>query len=109
MPRVNNCPLCNLPLFAKFCKRMDKEFGCKSAFGCATDAYMNCLTCPLAMAFSVKHLMDIKKLPLGESFRLCQRQSIDAVRAREIIRDLLRKNKGYYPKIKEEQEDDEDN
>jgi len=97
MPRISNCPICNLTLLVKFCRAMDKELGCKSAFGCTTDDYAHCISCPVAMMFTVKNLMDIKNLPIGEALRLSFRQDVDAKKAREILREALQ-DKKYYPK-----------
>ncbi len=100
MPRTSNCPICNPTLTTKFCHLQDKEYGCKEAFGCKTDDYSRCISCPFAMAIIAKYLMDLKELSLGEAFRLCLRQEIEAQKAREILRELLQ-DKKYYPKRRE--------
>lgn len=96
-----NCPICNLAQLSKFCRQMDREYGCKEAFGCTTDNYGHCITCPLAMAIVTFHLVDLKNLSIGEAFRLCLRQDVGAVQQREIIRERLQDRK-YYPKRKHE-------
>lgn len=98
--RKDTCPICNFTLISKFCKQMDREFGCKEAFGCTTDKYGHCITCPLAMAILVSNLMDLKNLSMGDAFRLCLRQDTNAVQIREILREAL-KDKKYYPKRRE--------
>ena len=101
MARINNCPICNPVLIGRFCRGLDREFGCKDAFGCKTDSYGRCISCPFAMAFTVKFLMDEKNLPIGEALRLSFRAEASAKQAREILREAL-KDKDYYPKKKKE-------
>ena len=97
MPNTSNCLLCNTALIRKFCKLMDREFGCKSAFGCTDNLYFECISCPLVLAFNVKYVMDMKNIPLGEAFRICLRSDVDAVKGREILAEHM-KEKDWYPK-----------
>ena len=88
MIKENLCILENEKLFRKFCQCMDKRYECKSAFGCSTDKYTECISCPLARAFMVMHLMRLKNLPLGEAFRLCERKETATLNIREILKQL---------------------
>ena len=80
----------NAKLRKKFCKRMDKTFGCK-------EAYMCNIACPLWLAFHVEYLMEEKNYTLGEAFRQTTRLAIDEGEGRRIIRDAIINGQKEYP------------
>ena len=48
--------------FRKLCTRLNKDFGCKSAFGCS-------IACPLWIAKEIEWLINIKGMTLGEAYK----------------------------------------
>lgn len=76
----------------KFCKRMNKTFGCQ-------DAHMCHVSCPLWFAMQVEYLMEEKNYTMGEAFRQTERESVSRSDARKIFRDVAKnRNKPYPPK-----------
>ncbi len=68
--------------FYKFCKKFDKDFKCREVLGCS-------VLCPLYWFREVDILMNQKRLPLGEAYRLIGRRGMDSTIAKKIIEDTL--------------------
>ncbi len=78
-------------LFAKLCKKINNDFGCKLAFRCS-------VACPLFIAREVEWLMNYKGATLGEAYKMALRANIgDNNDKKAILREAIRKDKPDYP------------
>jgi len=75
-------------LLNKLCKKINKDFDCKDAFGCG-------LSCPLWIANEGQLLMNTKDLELGEAYRLTVRESISPHDAQKILQEHTQEKKPY--------------
>jgi len=80
----------------KFCKRMDRDFGCKKAFGCN-------LVCPLWLAREVEWLMNNKGVTMKEAYRSTVRSYVGTEEEkRQILLDAVEGNNIYPEKDRQE-------
>lgn len=102
--RNRNCILEDPGLLRKFCKAMDKTYGCRRAFGASRDAYGECKACPLATAEKAMWLMRHKGMTMGDAVKSTLRESIAHDEAKEILAEASAAEKEPYPYLKPEEE-----
>ena len=87
--RQNVLLLRNSKLSNKLCKRLNTDFGCKSAFGCN-------LACPLWIAAQIEMLMNSKGMTLGEAYKATIRMFVGNDEDKmKILVEAIKKEKEY--------------
>jgi len=87
---VRKSILSNPKDFNRLCTKLNKDFGCKEAFGCS-------ISCPLFIAREVEFLANYKGMTIGEAYRATLHESIDIKDAKKIIKEAVIGPKQEYP------------